>query len=156
MSEIKLSPQHGLNSTIPICFWCGKEKNEIALLGKIDKEDSPAPRKIVVNYEPCDACKELFSKGIHVIGCSKTPMVETMFPIMEDDKCCLYPTGSMFVAPEEWIKDFLTQNEREDMIENVLEMKVLLIPDDIVNQIIKDSNAEEMEVELEDNANENN
>lgn len=33
MSGIKLSPKYGVNPTIPVCFWCGKEKNEIALMG---------------------------------------------------------------------------------------------------------------------------
>ena len=28
---IKLSPKHGLNPTIPVCFWCGEERNEVAL-----------------------------------------------------------------------------------------------------------------------------
>lgn len=154
--SIKLSPKHGVNPTIPVCFWCGKPKNELALLGKIDKEDSEAPQKLIVNYEPCDACKELFSKGIHVIGCSDKPIVETMFPIMQDEKHCLYPTGSMFVASEEWVKDFLKANESEDMIENVLERKTLLMPDSIVNQIIEDSNVEEMEVSLEEETDENN
>ena len=32
---IKLSPKHGLNPTIPVCFWCGEERNEVALLGHI-------------------------------------------------------------------------------------------------------------------------
>lgn len=35
MNGIEISPKHGLNPTIPVCFWCGKEKNEIALLGRI-------------------------------------------------------------------------------------------------------------------------
>ena len=33
--SIRLSPAHGVNPTIPICFWCGNEKNEIALMGKL-------------------------------------------------------------------------------------------------------------------------
>ena len=35
---IKLSPKHGLNPTIPVCFWCGEERNEVALLGHIGDE----------------------------------------------------------------------------------------------------------------------
>ena len=31
--DIKLSKKHGLQPTIPLCPYCGKEKNEIALLG---------------------------------------------------------------------------------------------------------------------------
>ena len=36
---IELSPKHGVNATIPVCFWCGKEKNEIAILGRVRKRD---------------------------------------------------------------------------------------------------------------------
>ena len=70
MSEnIKLSPKHGVNPTISICFYCGAEKNEIALLGKIGgKNDLEAPRKTVLNYEPCEKCAEIMAKGITLIG----------------------------------------------------------------------------------------
>lgn len=52
---IKLSPKHGLNPTIPVCFWCGEERNEVALLGHIGDgrkhEDFEAPRHMVIDYE---------------------------------------------------------------------------------------------------------
>ena len=35
--SIKISPKHGVNPTIPRCFFCGKEKNMVALLGRIPK-----------------------------------------------------------------------------------------------------------------------
>ena len=38
MSGIKISPKYGVNPTIPVCFWCGKQKNEIALMGHM-KDD---------------------------------------------------------------------------------------------------------------------
>ena len=75
-------------------------------------------------------------------------MVPTMFPIVDDSKVKLYPTGSMFVAPVEWMKDFLTTNNQEAMLEDVLSKKVLMMPDDIVSQIVKESKAPEMEVEF--------
>lgn len=34
MSSIKVSPKYGVNPTIPVCFFCGKPKNEIALMGE--------------------------------------------------------------------------------------------------------------------------
>lgn len=160
--SIKLSPEHGVNPTIPVCFWCGKEKNEVALMGQIDKEDSAAPRKVIVNYEPCDECKEFFSKGVHVIGVTTEPMVPTMFPIVDDGKMKLYPTGSMFVAPIDWMKDFLTANNQEAMLEDVLSKKVLMMPDNIVSEIVNESKAPEMEVsfpeesEMEETSDENN
>ena len=32
---IEISPKHGVNPTIPICFWFGEEKGEIVLLGRV-------------------------------------------------------------------------------------------------------------------------
>lgn len=159
-NEVKLSPKHGVNPTIPICFWCGKEKNEVALLGQINKEDSEAPRRVIMDYEPCEQCKELFSMGIHIIGVSTEPIVETMFPIVNDDNIKLYPTGSMFVSTEEWVTSFLTANNQQSMLENVLSSRVLMLPDTIVTEIIDDSKADEMNIKTldteEENTNENN
>ncbi len=53
---IKVSPKHGVNPTIPICFWCGEEKGEIALLGKLPG-DAEAPRNMVLDYEPSGRTK---------------------------------------------------------------------------------------------------
>lgn len=148
--SIKLSPKHGLNATIPRCFWCGRDKNMIALMGKIDRQDSQAPMGVIMDYEPCDECKELFSKGIHVIGVTDKPVVKGMFPILQDDKNTFYPTGSMFVAKEEFIERFLKANDSEEMLEDVLEKKVLLMPSTLVDEIVADSKAAEMEVEQQE------
>jgi hypothetical protein len=56
--SIYLHPKHGLNPTIPLCIVCGKEKNEIALLGNAYK--GQAPMHMVTSIEPCDACREKF------------------------------------------------------------------------------------------------
>ena len=146
--SIKLSPKHGLNPCIPICFWCGKEKNEIALMGEIGEEDLQAPMKAIVNYEPCDKCKELFSKGIHVIGVVDKPLAKGHFPIVDNHDIKLYPTGSMFVATEDWAVRFLEGNEQEHMIDNVLQKRVFLLPDEFVTEMVKDVKAEEMEVDF--------
>lgn len=155
---IKISPKHGVNPTIPVCFWCGKDKEEIALMGKIDKEDSEAPRRLIMNYEPCNGCKVLFSKGIQVIGASDHPIIPTMFPIIDDGTKKLYPTGSMFVASENWIQEFLKANKKDDMIEHVLKEKKLVMPDSVVNEIVRESKAPEMEVQFPESEvkNENN
>ena len=41
--SITLSPRHGLNAAMVKCFVCGNDTNEIALMGKIDKEDHGYP-----------------------------------------------------------------------------------------------------------------
>lgn len=148
---IKLSPEHGLNPTIPMCFWCGGDKEEVALMGKIDKQDSQAPRRVIINYEPCAKCKEIFEKGIHVMGVVDQPMAPGQFPIIEDENVTLYPTGSMIVATAEWTERFLTENDKADMVEHVLSSKALMLPDDFVVSLVKElKDAEELEVQVPD------
>ena len=78
MSSIKLSEKYGVNPTIPVCFFCGEEKNEVALLGKITdkqtKEEIEAPMRMVIDYEPCDKCKEQWSKGVAIIEVTHTDL----------------------------------------------------------------------------------
>jgi hypothetical protein len=62
MSSIRLHPKHGVNPTIPICRWCGKERNEVAMLGAAYRGE--APRSMVIDNEPCDACKERWSGNV--------------------------------------------------------------------------------------------
>ena len=100
---ITLSPKHGVNPTIPVCFFCGEDKNEIALLGRIGgKEDLEAPRKVVLDFEPCDKCKEKFAQGVLLIEVTQTPTYIGM-PIAEN----AYPTGRyVVVKPEALNGDF--------------------------------------------------
>lgn len=138
-NDIKLSPKHGLNPAIPCCFWCGEPKNEIALLGKIDKEDSKAPKRLITDYEPCDKCKELFSDGVRLIGAVEKPPVENMPPIAGDEETSMYPTGTYVVVSKEWISGFLDANDRSDMIDGVLERQVLVMPESFVMDLIEEA-----------------
>ncbi len=104
--DIKLSPKHGLNPCIPVCFFCGKERNEIALLGQIGDrrkgEDIEAPMKAVLDYEPCDECKAKFAEGVLLIEVTSSPEYIGM-PIQKD----AYPTGRyVVVKPEALNGDF--------------------------------------------------
>ncbi|MDR2022086.1 MAG: hypothetical protein LBQ71_02265 [Hungatella sp.] len=56
---IRLHPKYGLNPTMPMCFYCGKPKGEIALLGASYKDE--APTCMIVGIEPCSVCKENFA-----------------------------------------------------------------------------------------------
>jgi hypothetical protein len=44
--DIKLSPQHGVNPSIGVCFYCGEDSGEIILPGRL-KGDVEAPRRAV-------------------------------------------------------------------------------------------------------------
>lgn len=91
--DIRLSPKYGVNPTIPICFWCGEKKNEIALMGLIGDrrkgEDIEAPRNMILDYEPCDDCKEKMSLGVVCVEVSSEPRWKSQ-PSLSDDH---YPTG---------------------------------------------------------------
>ena len=158
--SIKVSPKHGLNPTIPQCFWCGKDKNEIALFGKMDRQDSPAPRHVILDYEPCDKCKELFDKGIQVIGVIEEPIIKNMFPICErPDGTKLYPTGTMFVSSEDWIHRLLSEPEEQELLDSVLKQRKMLMPNEICEAYVeqaKSIDAPDLMEQQEEESNENN
>jgi len=65
MARLRLHAKHGANPTMPLCFWCEKPRGDIVLLGAAYKDE--APSRMVVDYEPCAACKALFAQGILVV-----------------------------------------------------------------------------------------
>lgn len=100
--SIKVSPKHGLNPTIPVCFFCGNEKNEIALLGRLGgKEDLEAPRKMILDYIPCEECQKKFAEGVLLIEVSSYPENKGQPPIATD----AYPTGRFVVVRPEALRD---------------------------------------------------
>ena len=99
---IRLSEKHGLNPTLGLCFFCGQETGEIGLLGRL-KGDKEAPRKAVLNYEPCDKCKEQWAAGTALIGCVTEQPEDKRPPISKanDQHPDLYPTGNFAVIKSE-------------------------------------------------------
>ena len=89
MGSITLHPEHGLNPTIPRCFFCGAEKNEVALLGRACKEQ--APRSMVLDMRPCEQCAEWMRRGCILISIrdgepqSRDPYRTGRFAVMIDD-----------------------------------------------------------------------
>lgn len=81
--KIILHPKYGLNPTIMCCAWCGKEKG-IALLGNSYKEQ--APQHMILDIEPCEECKEIFSQGILVaeVEDMENPYPKRFFVATED------------------------------------------------------------------------
>lgn len=100
-NNITLSPKYGVNPTIPVCFWCGESKNEIALLGHIGDgrkhEDFEAPRYSVINYEPCDKCRAQMSQGFTVMEATTKPNRVSSVEIQKG----VYPTGRYVVLKNE-------------------------------------------------------
>jgi len=71
--NIRLSSKYGLNPTIPICFFCFEEKNEVALMGRL-ADDKEAPHRAIVDEEPCDECRERMKQGIVLMICDGNEM----------------------------------------------------------------------------------
>lgn len=100
-NSIRLSPKYGVNPTIPVCFWCGQEKNEIALMGRIGNDrnhkDIEAPRHAVINYEPCDKCRAGMSQGFTVMEATQHPNSRASVEMQNG----VYPTGRFVVLKNE-------------------------------------------------------
>ena len=65
--SLRLHNKYGVNPTIPTCYFCGKEKNEILLLGAAYK-GKPPMHIGVVDKQPCDECKKLMGMGVLLIS----------------------------------------------------------------------------------------
>ena len=64
--SIRLHSTYGVNPTIPVCFFCGKDKNEVALLGSA--YHGKAPMHMVIDKIPCEECKKHMAMGVLLIS----------------------------------------------------------------------------------------
>ena len=129
--SIRLSENHGVNPTIPVCFWCGKEKNEIALLGRL-KGDMEAPRNALLDYQPCEECKKKWAKAIMLIGVTDTPKFSNQPPICMGNGKLQYPTGSCVGLTEHGVRSFF----KEDVQDEIIKSKSAFVDDSAVQRII--------------------
>lgn len=137
MSHITVDPKHGLNPGLELCFYCQEPKG-IVLYGAIGhtkrkafKEagidisaDGEAPRKLTLNREPCDKCKELMEQGVILISCREVQS--------EEEKSNPYRTGGWVVVKDRLIEDCIGDEETKEAI---LRMRVAFIPDAVWDKI---------------------
>lgn len=122
-----MSKQHGVNPTIPICFYCGKDKDEIVLLGKLPK-DKKAPMHCLLDYIPCAECQKKMDKGITLIETTNTPVVNGQPPIVKNE----YPTGKWAVVSEDCICNYIKSDEMRD---NILKKKMAFLEEGVLDKI---------------------
>ena len=106
MAGVRLHREHGLNPTLPVCFWCGTETGEVALLGA--KYPKRAPQKMVLDIEPCDGCKVNMAKGVVLIHVTKDPIQEGIPEIAYG----AHPTGDWVVMTEDAIERIISPPEK--------------------------------------------
>lgn len=109
--SIRVSEKHGVNPTLGICAFCGKETGEIALLGKLPG-DKEAPKHSILSYEPCDECKAQWAQGVAIIEVSRYPVTDGQPPITEG----AYPTGRFAVVKEEALNGDFKKGSKALMI----------------------------------------
>ena len=114
-NEIRLSPKHGVNPAVPVCFFCGQDKNEVILAGRL-RDDAEAPRKAVWDKQPCDTCAEYMRQGVILISVREGSDGENP-----------YRTGGFAVVKAEAIERIVQPPE---LRAKILEARVAFIPDD--------------------------
>ena len=105
--RIPLHPKYGVNPAIPVCFYCGKEKNEILLLGNNYKQE--APRHAVWDHRPCDQCRDYMKQGIILIG------VIGVDEAKSGDRSKPYRTGQFVVVSEAWVRRTLNDPQENGL-----------------------------------------
>ena len=91
--DIRLSPKHGVNPSLGVCFVCNEESGEVILPGRM-RGDAEAPRKAVWHKEPCPKCEKWMKAGVILISVKDG----------EPDRENPYRTGGWCVIKDEAIK----------------------------------------------------
>lgn len=114
--SITISPKHGVNPEIPLCFFCHKPKNEILLPG-VMKGDMEAPHNAVWDRVPCDDCAAFMKDGIILIS------VEN-----EESGDNPYRTGSWCVVKDSFFDHVHIQPL--SLVDHIKKARVAFLPDD--------------------------
>ena len=100
-----------LNPILVKCFWCG-ETSSIAIPKRMSNKEE-GYRECVINYDPCNKCKENWDKGAVIIEASTEPINER--PAIAKG---VYPTGVCWVVKRELLDDdisFVTKEIAKEM-----------------------------------------
>ena len=123
---------------VPFCFWCKKPKDK-----SITDTDIHGA---IYDYDPCCNCKDIFDKGILVIGVTEVPVEENLTPIAKDQRGKpWYPDSTYFVAPHELVRTFL--KDQPEYLAHTLETKKLLMPSLLLQRFVANSIKEDYEGE---------
>ena len=119
---IYLSPAHGVNPALEVCFYCQKERG-VVLFGRL-KGDAEAPRTVVLNKEPCDNCKELMGRGIILISVDESKSDDSQNP---------WRTGGWVVVHERALRRWGIKSA--ELLETICKQRVAFLPDDVWDKI---------------------
>jgi hypothetical protein len=113
---IPLSPKHGVNPAIPLCFFCNESKNEVILAGRL-KDDAEAPRAAVWDRNPCDKCAGYMKQGVILISVKVGESGDNP-----------YRTGGWVVLKDEAVTRIITT---ADVRDDILKKRIAFVPDNV-------------------------
>jgi len=116
MGNIRLSPKHGLNPSLGMCFYCQEENGEVIVPGQLHG-DVEAPRKAVWHRDPCAGCKGLMEKGIILISVKTGESGDNP-----------YRTGGWCALKEEAVIRMVSDTK---LLEHILKARVVFLPDEV-------------------------
>lgn len=124
--DIKLSPKFGVNPSMAVCFYCGQEKGDIVLPGRIRRkgtqEDVEAPRRAVWDDEPCAGCRAMMKQGIMMCEVDEARTTDINNP---------HRTGCMVVITDE-AAERIFEGEFRDRI---LKTRFCFVPTDVWDRL---------------------
>lgn len=120
--DLKLSPKHGLNPVLMVCFLCNEDTGELALLGKFTDDDSEAPRRGMLNKEPCQKCRVWMTKGVIFISTRDG----------EEGIDNPYRTGGWCVVKDEAVARMVST---PSLLEAILKTRVAFVEDSVWSKI---------------------
>lgn len=136
---IRLSPEHGLNPSVALCYFCQEPKG-LALLGAMSPArrdrlfgpghkspmDTPtsaeAPRQATYDEEPCDACKKLMELGVILISYDPAQSGE--------DPRNPWRTGGWCVVRDDGVRRLLDDKETK-LLDAILERRFVFVEDKV-------------------------
>ena len=142
--SIELSPKYGLNPTIKMCFYCGEESGEIAIMGRIREKgtdgrpvrgsDVEAPKHMFLDYQPCEKCKEKLKDRFLVY---RTEPADGRLPVFAKDRIATAYVG----IPKEKAKEFLDDclNVSEEEKQQIIEKNGLMLDNNGFDLIFRGS-----------------
>lgn len=142
--QIKISPKYGANPALSYCFWCGKEKNEVLLMGRIGRDDQKAPEGIVRDYMPCEDCLKIIANGIQVVSAVEVQPEDGRPPISPatDAHPTLYPLQMFTVMTKGGFRRMLQnllrdKDDVEEIYQESVKVHTSILPAHIVKMYLE-------------------
>lgn len=159
--SLRLSREHGVNSSVARCFYCG-EGSEVILFGASYPGGGAAPHDLGVwDMNPCNKCEEHMKKGIILIGVDESTMakveeerkayeLKTMNPAPARKRWLPFipnphRTGEFIVIADRWVEQYV---QPEELKQKILKSRWSFVPTELAQNLLaaqKELEAEEGE-----------